>query len=293
MSRIDRELAALPKPPRQSYRFLPVVAVSSPEQAFHVHKMEHDAVLLYACTGCGQALKACVSPLKDTLIFVRHRSGPVYYWYEALSSRYLSSGYGDMEKRATETGGRVHVDDVVVDDYRELLTRLRGLSGARNLLGTRIVALGGPAGKYSPEAPEVARNKYKMDIVDVSYDDFGKRVRAGRGDARVVAAAEKCARRYLAMPGTTMSTKLPFVTNAFVLYRLFLELLREHDAQAFTVKSCMSTIIPMSETTACLTLSLMNDDGLMAYGDHLSAAGYAARKLGVRWVDIAKPAMSS
>ncbi len=34
MSRIDRELAALPKPPGQSYRFLPVVAVSSPEQAF-------------------------------------------------------------------------------------------------------------------------------------------------------------------------------------------------------------------------------------------------------------------
>ncbi|HSB17980.1 MAG TPA: hypothetical protein VLE22_26250 [Bryobacteraceae bacterium] len=32
---------------------------------------------------------------------------------------------------------------------------------------------------------------------------------------------------------------------------------------------------------------------VMAYGDHLAAVGYAARKLGVRWVDIAKPAVSS
>ena len=265
MARIDRELASLATSSALSLKFLPVAPVSSPEQAARVHESGHDVLLLYACTGSGQLLTSCVSPRKDSLIFVRHRSGPVYYWYEALSTRYLSTPGGDSEKHGTATGGRVHVDDVVVDDYRELLSKLRGLSGARNLLGTRIVALGGPMGKYSPEAPEVARNKFKIEIVDVSYDDFAPRIQAARANARLVSAAGQYARKYLELPGTTLRTGPSFVTNAFLLYHLFKELLAEHSASAFTIKNCMNTIMPMSETTACLTLSLLNDEGLMAF----------------------------
>ncbi|MBI4877641.1 MAG: sugar isomerase [Acidobacteria bacterium] len=250
MAHIGRELAALP------HRFLPVAPVSSPEQAARVHEGDHDALLLYACTGSGQLFTSCVSPRRDTLVFVRQSSGPVYYWYEALSSRYLSSG---------DTAAKLHVDDVVVDDYTDLASKLRGLNGARNLLGTRIVALGGAMGKYAPDAPDVARSKYKMEIVEAGYDDFGKRVKAARADARLAAAAQECARRYVQIPGTTLRTELKFVANCFLLYHLFQQLLAEHNATAFTVQSCMNTIIPMSETTACLTLSLMNDDGTMAF----------------------------
>jgi len=53
--------------------------------------------------------------------------------------------------------------------------------------------------------------------------------------------------------------------NAFVLYRLFKEMMRENDATSFTVKACMGTILPMAQTTACLTLSLLNDEGLIAF----------------------------
>jgi hypothetical protein len=120
-------------------------------------------------------------------------------------------------------------------------------------------------GKYSPEAPEVARKQFKMQILEVSYDDFAERIKTARGNEHLIAAAQQCARRYLELPGTTLRTEFSFVTNAFVLYCLFKELLAEHGATAFTVRSCMSTIIPMSETTACLALSLMNDEGLMGF----------------------------
>jgi len=53
--------------------------------------------------------------------------------------------------------------------------------------------------------------------------------------------------------------------NAFVLYRLFKAMMREHDAPAFTIKSCMGMILPMAQTTACLTLSLLNDEGWIAF----------------------------
>lgn len=252
VERINRELAGLGR----AHRFLPVIPVSSPEQAARLHEGSHDAVLLYACTGGGQLLQACCSPKRDTLIFVRHRSGPVYYWYEALSTRYLATTPGDS---------RPHVDDVVVDDYRELASKLRGLAGARNLRGTRIIALGGASGKYSPEAPAVARSRFGMEIVEVTYDSFAPRIQAARSDTRLMASAREAARRYLDQPGTTLRTREEFVTQAFVLYFLFKQLLQEQDSTAFTIKNCMSTIIPLSETTACLALSLLNDEGLVAF----------------------------
>jgi len=60
-------------------------------------------------------------------------------------------------------------------------------------------------------------------------------------------------------------TDKQFVVNAFVLYGVFKELMRENNAPAFTIKNCMRTIMPMSKTTACLTLSLINDEGLLAF----------------------------
>ncbi len=37
------------------------------------------------------------------------------------------------------------------------------------------------------------------------------------------------------------------------------------DCRAITVNSCMGTIMPLAETSACLTLSLLNDAGYLAF----------------------------
>ena len=63
------------------------------------------------------------------------------------------------------------------------------------------------------------------------------------------------------MPDTKLETKKEFIRNAFVLYVIFKEWLREHDATAITIGACMGTIIPMSDTTACLPLGWLNDEG--------------------------------
>ncbi|MEN6337407.1 MAG: sugar isomerase, partial [Phycisphaerales bacterium] len=48
-------------------------------------------------------------------------------------------------------------------------------------------------------------------------------------------------------------------------YGVFKDLMRENAAAAFTIRNCMSTIMPISQTTPCLTLGLLNDEGLMAF----------------------------
>ncbi|MBM4027388.1 MAG: sugar isomerase [Planctomycetes bacterium] len=276
--RITEELSDLAARADLPLDIRPIVPVKSAAEAANVHARDYDVVLVYAASGGGDLLKACFARQKerDTILFVRHRSGTAYYWYEALSTRYLQTGRPagnanlPMGLREEPIGrsafpGSVHVEDVVVDDYGELLWRLRALYGLKNFIGTRIVALGGPWGKYSPEAPEVARQKYRFNIIDVSYDAIAGRLQAALQDRDTVAAAQRWAEAYLAVPHTTLATPKEFVTNAFVLYGLFKALLREHDATAFTIRNCMSTIMPMAQTTPCLTLGLLNDEGLMAF----------------------------
>jgi len=264
LTRIGKELSALAASAEFPLQILPMAKVSAGGDASKIGAPECDVVLIYACAGGGDLLKSCVRPNHDTLIFVRHRSGPVYYWYEALSVKYLDTALPDGHQKAPPANG-VHVDDVVVDDYRELLWRLRALSGVRNLKGTRVVALGGPWGKYSPDAPQYARDQFGLELIDVSYDDLASRIQKARADRDLVAATRKWVDQYLALPKTTLQTQRPFVANAFLLYQIFKDLMRDHRAEAFTVKSCMGTIIPMAKTTACLSLSLLNDEGRMAF----------------------------
>lgn len=264
---IAEELRTLATQAGFPVEMLPVVKVRSPEEAAQVHAGDYDCVIVYAATGSGETLRACFTPKKDrdTLIFVRRRSGPVYYWYEALSTRYLATGYEASRRNSCDDHGPVHIDDVVVDDGNELLWRLRALYGLKNFVGARIVALGGPWGKYAPDAPQVARERYRLNIIDVPYEQVTARIEAATKDRDRLQAARRMAERYLALPDTTLMTDKEFVTNAFLLHGFFKDLMREHEAPAFTIRGCMTTILPIAKTTPCLTLGLLNDEGLMAF----------------------------
>jgi len=246
---------------------LPVVKVQSVEETLQVHENDYDVIIVYPATGSGDMLKSCFAKEKDkdTIIFVRHRSGPTYYWYEALSVKYLRTDENESGQNDHRNHGGVYIYDVVVDDYQELLWRLRALYGLKNFIGTRIVALGGAWGKYSPEAPDVAREKYKIEIIEVSYDDAAKRIKSARADGNLVSRAEKWTEKYLSVPNTTLMTDKKFVVNAFLLYSVYKDLMREYDAPAFTMKNCMNTLMPIQETTPCLPYSLLNDEGMLAF----------------------------
>ena len=258
-SRIMGELNGVAEQADFPLEVLPIRRVTSEEEAAQARDADADTVIVYPATGSGTWLRGCI-PDHGGLVFVRHQSGPVYYWYEALSVKYLRRD-GEMESPEK----RLSVHDVVVDDTGELLWRLRALHAVKNFKGARVVALGGAAGKYDGSAPTVAREKFGFDIIEVSYDDFGGRIQEALADASCMKRAEEWTNRYLALPGTTLETDRAFVVNAFVLYGLFKDLLHEHGTSLFTIKECMSTILPLSKTTACLTLALLNDEGYAAF----------------------------
>ncbi len=160
MGRISEELRTLCAKAEFPLEILPPAKVKTPEEAAQALKSEHDVRLVYAAAGGGGLMDACVDKEGDTILFVRHRSGATYYWYEGLSVRYLRTDSADNPgedepKRLDNT----HVDDVVVDDPDEVLWRLRALYGVKNLTGSRIVALGGVGGGNTRATPPKSRVK--------------------------------------------------------------------------------------------------------------------------------------
>ena len=268
MGRIRGELATLAKKADFPLEILPPEIVTSPDTGAQLQKKPFDVVLLYAATGGKDLFRACCAEAadRDTVVFVRHRSGPTYYWYECLGTRSAKIRTPEeRERNNAQNHGGVTLDDAVVDDYGDVLWRLRSLYGLKNFLGQRILALGGPGGKYDSTAPDVARQKYLLDIVPIGYDRLEADLKAAMSNKGLLAQCQQWTDRYLALPNTTLETKPEYVRNCFVLYAIFKQWMQEHEAPALTINSCMGTIIPMSDTTACLTLSWLNDEGLLAF----------------------------
>jgi len=218
-----------------------------------------DATLLYAAGGGQDALEMIGKTAKDTIIFCRHKSGPVSLWYEIISPRYLRQHTDTLAVK------RIDDQDVVVDSQDELLWRLRSLCGLRNTIGSKILAVGGPDGWCTPAAPQLAKDRFQLDIQTVSYNELGKLIKEARADQAAVDRASRRATEYLKQPGTILETERKFVDNAFLLEQVFRGLMKKADCRAMTINSCMGTIMPLAETSACLALSLLNDAGWLAF----------------------------
>ena len=259
-ARIRGELEKLRKSADFPLTILPVAGVrSAADLARDADVPNADAILLYAAGGSQNVIEAAAKTGKHMIIFLRHASGPVSLWYEIISPRYLRQ---HTDKLATKG---IDNSDVVVDALDEVAWRLRALCGLKNTLGSRILAVGGPGGWATPKAPDLAREKFKLDIQTVTYKDLGELIQAARSDSAAVASARARATAYLDDGHVKLETDKVFVENAFLLERIFRGLLAKANARAMTINNCMSTIMPLAETTACLTLCLLNDAGYLAF----------------------------
>lgn len=261
LARIKGELDELEKQADFPVKFLPISAARNADELAPVKDeiASADVTLVYAAGGW-KVLEMVGETAKNTIIFLRHKSGPVYLWYEIVSARYLRQHTDELAVKGVDD------EDVVVDKQDEILWRLRSLCGLQNTLGAKVLAVGGAAGwAHRRTAPKLAEEHFKLDIQTIGYDDLGKLIKEARADKAAVEFARRQADDYLNIPGTTLETERRFVDNAFLLERIFRRLIKKADCRAITINSCMNTIIPVAETTACLPLSTLNDDGYMAF----------------------------
>jgi hypothetical protein len=260
-ARIQRELAEMARGADFPLEIRPVQAIKAVEPAASVARGDHDVMLIFGAGGWLDILEALTVEGRWGLMFLRHDPGPAYLWYEIAHPRFLRKTVDEYGQPGWS------VNDVVVDRYPELLWRLRALAGLKNTLGRRIVCVGGAAGwgRGGGTAPARARELWRMDLVDYGYDRLGPRIGEALGKPGLVRACAAAAGRYLGARGVELETTREFVTNAFVLNEVFKDVMDEAGTDAITVNECMGTIMGMSKTTACLPLSLLNDEGYLAF----------------------------
>ncbi len=260
--RISGELKKLGEKADFPVSFLPVSGVRDRDGINNMKDIDQaDLLIVYAAGGWQGMFDILQEKGKDMIFFCRHESGPVYLWYEIISPRYLRQHTDKLAvKGLTE-------EDVVIDNQDELLWRLRALCGLRNTVGSAVLTIGG-AGAWSQPLDVVMKSvkeKYNLEIKDISYDELGKLITEAKNDREVISGAKRSADIYLRDPGIKLETERKYVENCFVLEEVLARLLEKFSCRAITINNCMGTIMPLSETTACLTLSLLNDAGYLAY----------------------------
>ena len=259
--RIRRDLEQMAASADFPLEIFPLVTVRDLEQAAAVTRRDYDVLIMYAARRNPKLLETLASPDKWNLMFVRHRSGPLYYMYVGAHAHFLRKTRDEFG----QAGMDVH--DIVVDDHAELLWRLRAFYGLNNILRKRIVAVGGPGawGAGGQGAPDRARQTWKLDIVPVSYPELGERIKKIWWKKSLLNSCRKKAEEYLRVSNVVLETSEDSVYRAFVLCEVFRDLLDEAQTDAITINQCMSTIMPLAQTTACLPLTLLNDQGYMAF----------------------------
>jgi L-fucose isomerase-like protein len=264
VQRIGDELKKLSAQAEFPIEVLPVARVASDRQAKKVADADCDVILIYGAGGFGMsAMLTLVGSKAPKVMFLRHKSGPHYLWYEIAHWRLLRNNGDTFELPDMD------VDDIVVDDYDEMLWRLRALYGLKNARGTKMLAIGGLAAYSEPAqklGPTHAREVWDYEIEIVSEKEFDRRLQKARADEEAVRAAERQTAELIAQPGITLQTERKFVLNSFLALGVVKELMKETGASNFGFAHCMGhKVISMLDTPPCLILSLANDSGYTAY----------------------------
>ena len=258
---INGELAAMRTRAEFPLDIRDVAPATTKEQAAALRDGDADVLIIYAPSGDGGVIEALIKPERHNLMFVRHKSGPVYLWYEIASPRMLRKTVDELGQPGLTP------EDVVVDSHQNILWRLRSMYALKNTVGAKIMAIGGASGwgQGGQQAPDIARNLWKMDIIDLPYEELGKRIEAARIDSTLCEKAATESAAYLADPGVTLRTDVGFVERAFLLTDVIRQCMAEAGTSTMTINHCMGTVMPISQTTACMALSLLNDEGCMAF----------------------------
>ena len=262
IGRINGELKELTSRSEFPLDWLPLATVTSDTEAQTVAGANSDAFVVFGASGAQQWLERLAASKKPNILFVRHKSGPVYLWYEIAHWRLL------RKSEDIKTDPNLDYDDVVVDDYDDVRWRLRALYGVKNARGTTMLAIGGLSAYSRPgqeSGPAKAREAWDYKIKNLGYDELKDRLAKARADSSVLAEAQRQTDMLLSTPNVTLETDRKFVTNTYLALGVIKELMSEAGATNLGVADCMTGLIPIFDTPPCLALAELNDAGFTAF----------------------------
>ena len=127
LSRIKSELNKLGANADFPVEFMPPEGIKGAGDLSGLSDLDKaDVFLIYAAGGGMDTFAKLAEHGKDIIFFCRHKSGPVYLWYEIISPRYLRQHTDTLAVKGIDDG------DVVIDSQEEIMWRLRALCGLQH-----------------------------------------------------------------------------------------------------------------------------------------------------------------
>ena len=260
VQRLEKDLKELAAKSDFPVEFLPMAVVENNAQAKEVAAGDQDAVLVFgACGYDGRRAASDLASKAPGIVFVRHRTKPNYGMHVSIGTYLLRHSPGD-----TDVEPYYDSCDMVVDDYDEILWRLRALYALKNARGTEVLAIGEIDRKGGDYQKSIDVWGYEYEVMPLA--EFGKRLRTARADQKVVEAVEQQTENLVAQPNVKLMTERKFVFNTLLARRVAKELMKEVGATNIGISGCMGReVITTLDTPPCLLFALLCDEGLTAY----------------------------
>ncbi len=264
-AKIEKELSIQKEKMDPSITFLNLLPISSEEDVYNFNQFfsEADAFLIYPASGAGHVstIELILSLFnKPLLFFIRVKTGYIYEWYEIIDARFFRKAQYDF---IVQEG--VSYNDVVVDDYDELIKKLNALNALILTQNAKVLCIGKPDGwGIGYKAVKNANKVWNFNIEVINYSSLKELIKKKKSDKEFLEKVEVTYSKFLQKKNMKVLTDNKFIKNAILIYLLFKELLNSYAIDIITIGECMTTIIPIAETTACLPLSLLNNEGYIA-----------------------------
>ena len=182
-ARLQRDLQDLASNSDFPLEFLPLDSVNEVASAEQVAShADCDVLLMFgACGYGGEVPHAIAAAGKPAVLFLRHRTEPHYCQHVSTHAIFLRHWSDSFQEP------NMDVHDVAIDDYNEILWRLRALYGLKNAKGTKMLAIGGVM-HYSPDGnkhgQQHAQEVWGYEIETVELAEFAERLLRTGGRAR-------------------------------------------------------------------------------------------------------------
>jgi hypothetical protein len=265
--RINKELKKLKLYSDFSMDLLSLMEVNSDKKAKESEQIDCDVILLYAAGTAGNSvydktwIRSLTNSGKQVIMFLRHKSGPIYLWYEIAHPKLLRNASDEF------THENLDIDDIVVDDYNKVIIRLRALYGLKNIQNTKILAIGGIGswGGHTELVKKINNEVWHLNVKEIEHNELNTLVEKKHNNTDIVKKAQNDAEKLISQDSIiSVKTKKEFIKNTFILYYAFKDLMTKYEAEGITVNGCMN-LGKSAHTTPCLAFSLINDEGLMAF----------------------------
>jgi len=194
---------------------LPLAVVKDKEQAAAVDSGQYDALIMYASARNADVLEVLARPGKWNLMFVRHKSGPIYYMYVGVHGHFL------RKTRDPINQPRLDVHDIVVDRYDDLLCGCGPFTAcAIQCKSVSCPSVGGGWGADGSQSP-VWRNSASGLMSRRSATTTSRAGSNGASGRVIPETVPRLGRRLSLRQGVKLETTRDFVENSFILTEVF------------------------------------------------------------------------